>query len=765
MSAPFTDDKLRLVAKQIAAIKHRQTATYEPYEKQMDFHKLGATKRERMFFAANQCRPATAILTLATGERKQLGDLLGSYFTVKSICGKEEVWAEAGPLYRKAEPALCYRLYFSDGSFDDCAADHRMLTDVGWQSVERLVEFLPCLPGSIEESDLSVRDEDGLHSSEMLPGSRSDCPTASRFDDVPLLSDAGSAEGEAPSRHGARGSDPSCERRDDPASTATRSRPCRSPCLPSILDVQRRLVVPFVVSSAQDADTLARWLRRDIHSALHKPPASIAGVRSDLAVQAERVFSSQPRLVTAGKQLVAYRSIGRKTIYDFEVPEFHNYVTGGLVHHNSGKTLSAGHEVGYHATGLYPPWWTGRRFTGATTGWASGETWDSVRDNPQRILLGEGDQWGTGTIPKSKILEVKRGKLITGGIDKILVRHVLGGVSTIQFKAYQQGRRKWEGVTIHYIWFDEEPPLDIYTEGLARTNIYGGPVFITATPNLGMTQVVKLFWPRPKTDARAFVLMPLEECTFYSEAERRAIIEQYPEHERRARAEGKPMLGEGAIFNIDPKLYEVDPIDIPGIWPEIAGMDFGIVHPFGAIRLAWDRDNDCLYARAEYREAKKSPRDHASVLRRWGKKLPWAWPHDGRGAGGAKEPGKDLASLYEDEGLAMLPEHATHESGGFGLEASISDATDRMRGNRLKVFKSLPKLRGEISTYHRKNGLPVKEDEDLISALFKASMMRRFAETSVQYGVFPGSVDVGYDPLGHGMEPVSGSYDPLGGIE
>jgi phage terminase large subunit-like protein len=70
---------------------------------------------------------------------------------------------------------------------------------------------------------------------------------------------------------------------------------------------------------------------------------------------------------------------------------------------------------------------------------------------------------------------------------------VSGGSSTCLFKAYEQGRAKWQGDTLLGVWFDEEPPLDIYTEGLTRTNATGGIVMLTFTPLKGMSDVVKMF--------------------------------------------------------------------------------------------------------------------------------------------------------------------------------------------------------------------------------------------------------------------------------
>src|SRR3546814_18939846 len=63
----------------------------------------------------------------------------------------------------------------------------------------------------------------------------------------------------------------------------------------------------------------------------------------------------------------------------------------------------------------------------------------------------------------------------------------------IGFRSYNQGRAKFQSETLDYIWFDEEPPVDIYMEGVTRTNTTLGPVYLTFTPLLGMSQTVMRF--------------------------------------------------------------------------------------------------------------------------------------------------------------------------------------------------------------------------------------------------------------------------------
>ena len=162
-----------------------------------------------------------------------------------------------------------------------------------------------------------------------------------------------------------------------------------------------------------------------------------------------------------------------------------------------GKSVSGAAETAMHLTGLYPDWWPGRRFDRPTQGWAAGVTNETTRDNPQRLLIGpprDRAAWGTGFIPGTRFVgEPSRALGIADAVDGLSVRHVSGGTSLLSFKSYEKGREKWQGPTLDFIWFDEEPPQDIYTEGLTRTNATNGPVWLTFTPLEGMSEVVRMF--------------------------------------------------------------------------------------------------------------------------------------------------------------------------------------------------------------------------------------------------------------------------------
>src|SRR5579883_3181626 len=154
-----------------------------------------------------------------------------------------------------------------------------------------------------------------------------------------------------------------------------------------------------------------------------------------------------------------------------------------------GKSEAGAFEAAVHLTGLYPNWWVGKRFDHPVRGWAGGEGGLLVRDVSQTKLCGipgsEAD-WGTGMIPRSLLLGKAAGHGVSDLYDNIRVRHASGGVSVLAFKTYEQGRSKWQGATLDFIWLDEEAPEDIYSEALARLT-GEGIVYTTFTPLLGFT--------------------------------------------------------------------------------------------------------------------------------------------------------------------------------------------------------------------------------------------------------------------------------------
>ena len=282
-------------------------------------------------------------------------------------------------------------------------------------------------------------------------------------------------------------------------------------------------------------------------------------------------------------------------------------------------------------------------------------------------------------------------------------------------------------------------PLDIYTECLARLIATNGLLFSTYTPLYGLGRIVPRF--REGNPSRALIRAGMDDAAHLCDPVRRtcaAVLKTFPGHQIGARLRGEPMLGSGAVWEdvdlqslIDPvRLFrhevrheQLGPIDIRG-WTWVWGIDFGIAHPFAAVLVGWCRDNDIATVLAEVKISGGVPAIHASRLRAIAENAPVAYPHDGaareEGSGGGHWP-----ASTKHKGLNMLPSHSTFKEGGYSTEAGVMDMLTRMRDGELKIASNLVEWKQEFENYHRKDGLIVKEGDDLMSATRQAIMMLR----------------------------------------
>ena len=433
--------------------------------------------------------------------------------------------------------------------------------------------------------------------------------------------------------------------------------------------------------------------------------------------------------------------------------DFHNAGTRErllMAGNQLGKTLAHSAEVAMHLTGEYPDWWTGHKFKKPIVALVGSESYELTRDGFQRLLVGPPaieEDWGTGFIPARCIKERTRRSGVSNALDSVTVSHSSGGSSVVLFKAYEQGRAKWQANTVDYVGFDEEPPEDVYMEGITRTNATRGLIGMTFTPLKGMSSVVARYLLEPSDD-RSVTTMTIEDADHISPEERARIIASYPPHEVEARTKGIPTLGSGRIYPVAEESIRVDAFPIPRHWALIGGLDFGWDHPTSGVALAWDADTDTVYVVAAYRRSKATPLEHAATLKKWGG-FPWAWPHDGLHQ--QKDGGKNFRDQYREHGLEMLHVHAQHPDGGYGVEAGIIDILTRMQTGRFKVFSHLNDWWEEFRLYHRVDGKIVKERDDIMDATRTGMMMLRFAERPEIY-----DADVQASDEAHGRNEVTG---------
>lgn len=417
-----------------------------------------------------------------------------------------------------------------------------------------------------------------------------------------------------------------------------------------------------------------------------------------------------------------------------------------------GKTEGGAAEAAMHLTGEYPQWWRGRRFEHPITLWATGETADSVRDIGQEKLFGGIGQWGTGYIPMRTLTRMRgMSQGASNLVDYWMIRHVSGGLSMYRSRYYSQGRQAWQGADVHVLWFDEEPPADIYDEGIARTRAVNGITYMTFTPVFGWTPVVNLYLrdEERETAGRYAVRMRIHDALHIGPERIAEIIAATPEHMRQPRIEGLPGLGEGAIYPFSPRAVTVEPFAIPRHFRVLGGIDFGgastleNAHPTAAVKLAQDPDSGVIYVTREYREQAMRPVEHWLSLRHWGADLVWAWPRDGMHT--EKGTGEQLVELYRKEGMKTLAFHAHYpetlqvkgitgrrRTSVISVERGIAEIGGMLQEGRLKIFSSCSRILDEMQSYHRKKGQIEKWNDDLLDAMRYGVMMMRFAEAKVE---------------------------------
>ena len=461
--------------------------------------------------------------------------------------------------------------------------------------------------------------------------------------------------------------------------------------------------------------------------------------------------SSNTRALELLKELKQRERFNRVDTYDPYPYQLKFHKTGAeanqrllMAANRIGKSYCGSMELAYHLTGLYPKWWEGKRYGQPIVAWAGGVSNETTRDIVQFELLGSPDDpeaFGSGTVPKNYIIKTERKPGVPNAKSVALIKHVSGGNSSLFFKAYEMGVEKWQGRSVDCIWLDEEPSRDIYSQAVTRTLDRKGMVYMTFTPEQGMTETVASFMNNLQTgqsltnatwdDASETVMSLKGHKGHLDEGVMQQILSSYSPHEREMRRYGRPSIGSGLIFPIQEEKLMIDPIPIQDHWPRIAAIDFGWDHPTAVVWGAVDMEEEVFYVYDCYRMSKASPTVHSQSIRTRPHFIPIAYPHDGNRRDSMGNPG--LADQYRNLGCNMLLEHFTNppalgeNKGGNSIEEGLMAMLQAMENDKFKVFSTLSDWFEEFRMYHRKGGKVVPIRDDIMSATRYAFQSQRFA--------------------------------------
>jgi phage terminase large subunit-like protein len=381
-----------------------------------------------------------------------------------------------------------------------------------------------------------------------------------------------------------------------------------------------------------------------------------------------------------------------------------------------GKSTAGSYEVALHLTGEYPDWWKGYRFDKPTKVWAAGETRDATRDIVQEKLMGEPHAHGSGMLPKDSILDIRKRHGIPDALDSVQVRHKSGGISTLQFKSFAEGREGFQGQKIHFIWMDEEPSLAVYQECLMRTAKtseaeQAGRVLLTLTPMKGLSNVANHFL----TDGRLCEegdrfasQVGWDDIPHLSEEEKAELLLSIPKHQRDARTKGYPTLGVGSVYSYSETNLVCEAFEIPPYFWGSFGLDVGW-NCSAVVFVRYDPDLEVYFITDEIKLTESSPADVAQAIKcrnrfQWG-------VVDPASRGRSQIDGKSLMNEYRDLDLKLRPAKNAVEAGLHRVQMLMSTG-------KLKVFPSCMKLLAELRKYSRdENGKIRKQDDHLLDAL------------------------------------------------
>lgn len=437
--------------------------------------------------------------------------------------------------------------------------------------------------------------------------------------------------------------------------------------------------------------------------------------------------------------------------------EFHNShaverILSGA--NQSGKSIAGSMETCFHLTGNYPDWWSGRRVLprrNATNGeyelnaWVLGTDSKTVRDSLQSKIIGtKARDFRDGCIHPDFIMResVIMARGVPEAVDTIYVRHKSGCNVRLQFRSYEQGRENLQSATIDFVYCDEEPPEEVMGELRARIAATGGFIYMAFTPLKGMTPLVQEFWTH-ENENKFLVCMNIYEAKHMTEEKLRNIESLYSglsEAERQARMMGIPTMGSGMVYPIDDEELKYDAFEFPKSFRRLGALDFGRgEHPTACVWIAQDPMSGIIYVYDCIKTVKKSVAENASIMRKRGGWIPFAYPHDlmrdsGTDRGRAteadkKSEGYKYKTMYEDEGIIFTPHHARTAEGSNRVENGLIEVRQLMLNGKLKIARHLSELFKEKQVYRYGDDLkPVKVKDDLMDAM-------RYAVIMIRYGV------------------------------
>lgn len=290
----------------------------------------------------------------------------------------------------------------------------------------------------------------------------------------------------------------------------------------------------------------------------------------------------------------------------------------------TGKTVAGAVEAVWYARGNHPY----KEIKTPTRGWVVSLTNEVQRDVAQKEIL----RWlNPDWIRNIHVRAGRKDDPENAIIDFIVVESMHGGNSVIGFKSCDQGRAKFQGTSQHWIWFDEEPPKEIYEECKMRIMDTRGDIWGTMTPMQGLTWVYDIIYINDVKDPQVrYWLMEWSDNPYLSYEEIAQLESTMTEEEREARQYGRFVAVSGLIYKeFIEDIHVIEPIAIPPEWYDNISIDPGLNAPLSCHFYACDGDG-CIYVIEEHYHAGHAVEWHAEKIHDAAKMLGWPYSKTGK---------------------------------------------------------------------------------------------------------------------------------------
>ena len=197
-----------------------------------------------------------------------------------------------------------------------------------------------------------------------------------------------------------------------------------------------------------------------------------------------------------------------------------------------------------------------------------------------------------------------------------------GTISEITFKSYDQGRKRFQGAGKQFIWFDEEPPRDIWEECTVREEAGRElRIVLTMTPVQGMTWVYEeLYLATGNPDIKVLTASWDDNPWLPQEQKDRMARGLTPEA-LKVRREGKFVRMTGLVCPWFDRGVHVQDLIFDPAWTIYRVIDFGFSQPTCVIWIGVDYDNNWHIYDGIYQTGLTTPQLKEAMIRKDGKRF------------------------------------------------------------------------------------------------------------------------------------------------